>query len=92
MDAVIVSLGDAAPAIAVHLASELRQAGLSAIVAQPGRSLRGQMRHASALGARYGLVLGDAEVAAGTVQVKDMDSGEQRETPLADVVATLSGG
>ena len=92
VDAVIVSLGEAAPAIAVRLASELRQAGLSAIVAQPGRSLRGQMRHASALGARYGLVLGDAEVAAGTVQVKDMDSGEQRETPLADVVATLSGG
>ena len=92
VDAVIVSLGDAAPAIAVRLASELRQAGLSAIVAQPGRSLRGQMRHASALGARYALVLGDAEVAAGAVQVKDMDSGEQRETPLADVITTLSGG
>ena len=92
VDAVIVSLGEAAPAIAVRLASELRGAGLSAIVAQPGRSLRGQMRHASALGARYALVLGDAEVTAGTVQVKDMDSGDQRETPLVDVVTTLSGG
>ncbi len=90
VDAVIVSLGDAAPPIAVRLASDLRQAGLSAVLAQPGRSLRGQMRHASALNARYTLVLGDAEVAAGTVQVKAMDTGEQRETPLGDAAAALS--
>ena len=91
VDAVVVSLGDAAPVIAVRLASELRQAGVSAVLAQPGRSLRGQMRHASALGARYTLVLGDAEVAAGTVQVKHMDSGEQRETPLAEAAALVRG-
>ncbi|MDE2901110.1 MAG: histidine--tRNA ligase [Chloroflexota bacterium] len=90
VDAVIVSLGDAAPAIAVRLASDLRQAGLSVVLAQPGRSLRGQMRHASALNARYTLVLGDAEVAAGAVQVKTMDSGEQRETPLDEVATALN--
>ncbi len=92
VDAVVVSLGGDAAAVAVRLASELRRAGLSAIVAQPGRSLRGQMRHADALGARYTLVLGDAEVAAGTVQVKDMASGEQRETPLAGVAEALGAG
>ena len=92
VDAVVVSLGGDAAAVAVRLASELRQAGLSAIVAQPGRSLRGQMRHADALGARYTLVLGDAEVAAGTVQVKDMASGEQRETPLDRVAEALGAG
>ncbi len=91
VDAVVVSLGEAAAAVAMRLASDLRRAGLSAVLAQPGRSLRGQMRHASALNARFTLVLGDAEVAAGTVQVKAMDSGDQREAPLAEA-ASLVGG
>ncbi len=91
VDAVVVSLGEAAAAVAMRLASDLRRAGVSAVLAQPGRSLRGQMRHASALNARFTLVLGDAEVAAGTVQVKAMDSGEQREAPLAEA-ASLVGG
>ena len=91
VDAVVVSLGEAAAAVAMRLSSDLRRAGLSAVLAQPGRSLRGQMRHASALNARYTLVLGDAEVAAGTVQVKAMASGEQQEAPLAEA-ASLVGG
>ena len=91
VDAVVVSLGEAAAAVAMRLASDLRRAGLSAVLAQPGRSLRGQMRHASSLNARYTLVLGDAEVAAGTVQVKAMASGEQQEAPLAEA-ASLVGG
>ena len=90
VDAVIVSLGEAAPAVAVRLASDLRQAGLSAVLAQPGRSLRGQMRHASALNARCALILGDAEVAANTVQIKRMDTGHQQETPLPNVAAALN--
>jgi histidyl-tRNA synthetase len=40
------------------------------------------MRHATALGARYALILGEAELARGTVQVKDLATGEQREVPL----------
>ena len=76
----------------MRLASDLRRAGLSAVLAQPGRSLRGQMRHASALNARYTLVLGDAEVAAGTVQVKAMDSGDQRERrPWRKEAASFGG-
>ncbi len=90
VDAVVVSLGEAAASVAVRLASDLRQAGHRAVLAQPGRSLRGQMRHASALNARYTLVLGDAEVAAGTVQVKSMDTGEQREAPLAEAASLVS--
>ncbi|MCY4625742.1 MAG: His/Gly/Thr/Pro-type tRNA ligase C-terminal domain-containing protein, partial [Chloroflexi bacterium] len=84
-------LGGPAAPVAARPASDLRQAGFRAVLAQPGRSLRGQMRHASALGARYTLVLGDAEVAAGTVQVKAMDSGEQRETPLTEAALLIRG-
>ena len=78
----VISLGDTAALVAVKLTSQLRNDGIRAVLAQPGRSLRGQMRHATALNARFTLVVGDDEVTAGTVQFKDMATGEQREILL----------
>ncbi len=92
VDAVVVSMGDAAASVAVKLASQLRNSGLRAVLAQPGRSLRGQMRHAAALDARYTLVIGDDEVAAGTAQLKDMATGEQRQVPLAEAAGVIAKG
>ena len=90
IDAVVVHLGEAAAAEALRLASRLRAEGLRAVLA-PGRSLRGQMRHAQALGARHALILGEDELAKGVVQVKTMASGEQREVPDADAVKAARG-
>ena len=81
-DAVVVSLGDAAAAAGVRLASDLRRQGLHAVLAPQGRSLRGQLRHASALNASYALVLGEDELARGAVQVKDLATGEQRAVQI----------
>jgi histidyl-tRNA synthetase len=92
VDAVVVSLGDAAAPIAVKLASQLRKDGLRTVLAQPGRSLRGQMRHATALHARFTLVLGDTEVEAGTAQLKDMSTGEQSEVLLSEVAGAITKG
>ena len=82
VDAVVVSLGDAAAAAGVKLASDLRRQGLEAVLAPQGRSLRGQMRHATALRASYALVLGEDELARGAVQVKELASGAQREVQI----------
>ena len=82
VDAVVVSLGDAAAAAGVKLASDLRRQGLEAVLAPQGRSLRGQLRHATALRASYALVLGEDELARGAVQVKELASGAQREVQI----------
>ena len=82
VDAVVVGLGDAAAAAAVKLASDLRRQGLTAVLAPQGRSLRGQMRHATALKATYALILGEDELAHGAVQVKDLASGAQRAVAI----------
>ena len=82
VEAMVISLGDTAASVAVGLTSQLRNDGIRAVLAQPGRSLRGQMRHATALKARFTLVIGEDEVNAGTVQLKDMATGEQREILL----------
>ena len=48
-----------------------------------GRSMKGMMRHAASLGARSAVILGPREHEAGVATVRDMESGEQREVPLA---------
>ena len=60
----------------------LRGAGFNAQMEQAGRSVKGQFKQADRLGARAVLVVG-----AGGLSVRDMDSGEQRDTP--DLPAAL---
>ena len=52
-------------------------------VEQAGRSLKGQLKQADRLGARAVVIVGD------TIEVKDMESGEQREVSGADEVLAL---
>lgn len=74
---------------ALVLAARLRREGLSAVVATGGRSLRSQMRHADALRAKWAAILGQRELAAGTVQLRNMLDASQRELPLEEAVASL---
>ena len=55
-------------------------------MAYGGRALKTAMKAAAGSGARIALVLGDRELAAGTVEVKNLASGEQSTVPLADVL------
>ena len=84
-----VPLGDAARRRLVVLAGALRRAGVRVDLAYGGRGLKGAMKAADRSGARYTLVLGERDLAAGAVGVKDMVSGEQRAVPLDDVVDEL---
>ena len=74
---------------AVRLAHRLRAQGIGAIVGS-GRSLKSQLRHADALGARYCAILGDQELSRGEVTLRDMRDSQQRavgEPELARAVA-----
>ncbi len=82
---VIAYLGNASKETAITLASKLRQDGISAITAPTGRSLKSQMRYAFNLGASYTVIIGEDEMKKGTVIVRDMANGEQREVPAKTV-------
>lgn len=86
-----VPLGDAARSRLVVIAARLRAAGIRTDLAYGGRGLKGAMKSADRSGARYALVLGDRDIEAGTVGVKDLVSGEQRPVPLDGVVDELVG-
>jgi histidyl-tRNA synthetase len=73
---------------AFELANDARHAGLSAHMELAGRSLKGQLKHADRLGARYVAIIGD-DYHAG---LKNMETGEQDELELAAVIPTILRG
>ena len=71
---------------ALALVTELRRAGIPADLDLADRALKGQMKQADRVGARYALILGEDAKA----NLRDMDSGEEREVDPATLVETLS--
>ena len=73
---------------AFDLALEARRAGLQAQLELAGRSLKGQLKHADRIGARYVAIIGDNGVAT----LRDMESGEQHDTGVGDVIPEILRG
>ena len=89
LDVFVVPIGPAARRRALVLARDLRDAALRVDMAWGGKGLKGAMRAADRSGARYALVLGERDLAAGTAQLKDLSTGSQSAVPLdADAVVS----
>ena len=69
------------------LARDARRAGLNAQLELAGRSLRGQLKHADRIRARYAAIVGEE----GT-SLKNMESGEQLELSPNEVIPTILRG
>lgn len=82
-------LGDEARDASLRLLAALREAGISAITAVGGRSLKAQLRQANAFGVIFVLIMGEEELAKGEVTVRDLARSEQWTVPVGDVVAKL---
>ncbi len=91
-DVALVHLGEAATRASYAIASRLRSEGVRAVLA-PNRSMRGQMRFADALSARFALIIGGRELEQGIASLKPLDGGEQITVPLdaAHVIAAIRG-
>jgi histidyl-tRNA synthetase len=84
-----VPLGAEAERRIFGLVNELRRAGIAADQSFGGRGLKGAMKGADRSGAAYALILGERDLAAGSVQLKELASGEQIAVPLTDIVTVL---
>lgn len=78
----IAALGEGAMVKGLEITERLRREGKYAECDVVGRSLKAQMKYANKKGAKYTLIIGDSEVEAGVAQLRDMESGEQREVNL----------
>jgi histidyl-tRNA synthetase len=82
-DVWLVHQGAAADAAAPKVAEQLRDAGLDVVLHCGGGSFKSQMKKADASGARFAVIIGDNEAAAGTLGVKPLRaSAEQRTVAL----------
>ncbi len=78
-----VPLGAEAHADVLTLMTNLRRAGVNADMAFGARGLKGALRAADRSGAAFAVLIGAEERRAGTVSIKDLKTGDQR-----DVAAT----
>jgi histidyl-tRNA synthetase len=84
-------LGEAARAAGIKLARDLRDAGIGAVMAFGGRSLKSQLKSADKAGVRYALIIGESELAEGKVLAREMATSEQAPVPLDEIAAWLRG-
>jgi histidyl-tRNA synthetase len=78
----IAYVGDEAKDKAVKLASTLRKNGIGVIEAVGSKSLKAQLRQANTLGVHHTVIIGDEEVKAGTVILRDMTTAQQKTVPV----------
>jgi histidyl-tRNA synthetase len=89
-DAALIALGDSAVRIAMRLSGEMRAAGLCVELLSPERGLKALLRKASKIGAHYALIVGEDEIARGTVQLRDLRLSNQREVSSANAAKLLA--
>ena len=75
---------------AFNIAQSLRLANFNGEMSFAARSLKNQLKTAARLNVRHCLVFGGTELQNKTIQVKNMDNGEQNEIPLSELEHFLS--
>jgi histidyl-tRNA synthetase len=86
LDIFLIALGEAADRVCVGLLDELRRKGLSADKDYLGRKLKAQLKQADRQHAKMAAILGDDELKKGMIVLKRMDTGEQREVLLSQLI------
>ncbi|MCS6817531.1 MAG: histidine--tRNA ligase [Blastocatellia bacterium] len=89
-DLYIAYLGEAARQEAFRVARRLRRAGLVVIYDFEERKLRRLMAQADRVKARYALLIGEDELAAGRYTLRDLQTGEQEALSEEALVQKLS--
>lgn len=81
-DVFIAQLGETSKRKAMTIFEDLRRAGISVGQLFAKDSLKHQLEEANRLGVRYSLILGQKELADGTIMIRDMESGVQEVVDL----------
>ena len=90
-DLFIIPLGDDQKSVALSLAAQLRGAGIRTEIAFGDRALKGAMKAADKSGSRYVVIIGDDEVASGSVELKRMSDGTITSVKISELQKALLG-
>ncbi|MDD4894861.1 MAG: histidine--tRNA ligase [Candidatus Omnitrophica bacterium] len=87
----VITLGDQAKREGLKLLESLRCAGIPSDTDYENKSIKGALRKANDLAARYVLIIGEDEIKKGIIAFKDMASGEQKEIKQTELTDYLKG-
>ncbi len=89
VDVFVAQLGPEAKKKCLSLVSELREKGVHTVGALGEASLKSQMRLADKFEAKYALLLGKIEVKEGTIILRDMQAGKQKQIKIDDAIPQI---
>jgi histidyl-tRNA synthetase len=86
----VVTIGPETARAGADLVSSLRTAGVAAASSYEERPLKAQLKMSHRAGAAFAAIVGDTELAEGTVTLRRLVDGVQKTVPAADVVSWLT--
>ena len=89
MDIYIGSIGKEGLVKSQGIAYRMRSEGIRAEGDSVGRSVKAQMKYANKIGAKYSVILGDNEIAEDTANLKNMETGEQEQINVSELVEIM---
>ena len=89
MDIYIGSIGKEGLVKSQGIAYRMRSEGIRSEGDSVGRSVKAQMKYANKIGAKYSVILGDNEIAEDTANLKNMETGEQEQIKVSELVEIM---
>lgn len=86
---IFLNLGENEAIASMKLIGELRRCGISAEIYPDAAKMKKQMTYANALAIPFVAIIGADELAAGTVTLKSMATGEQKTVATGELVETI---
>jgi histidyl-tRNA synthetase len=92
LDCYVVALGDEAKKKSVSILNDLRNAGIKSDKDYLDKKMKAQFKAADRLKARFVAILGEEELSKGNINVKNMESGEQKEVRIEELSTFVKQG
>lgn len=89
VDVYVIPVNEKMKDEAFRIAARLRQSGRITEVDIMGRSISKNFKYAASINARQAVIVGEKELAQGSVAVRDMSTGEQILVPLNDLISSI---
>jgi histidyl-tRNA synthetase len=90
LDLYFIQVGEEAKKIALPLSIEARDRGLKVSASFGSPSMKTQLKKANQLKAAYVAIIGIMEARRGVCQLKDMNTGIQKEVKLAELIQVMT--
>ncbi|MDO5022517.1 MAG: histidine--tRNA ligase [Eubacteriales bacterium] len=92
LTAYVASVGNEDIPMAFHIVQDLRKAGIAADCDHLGRSMKAQFKFANKLNVKFVIMAGGEEKERGTVRVRNMHTGEEKEVSTDNIINTIIEG